>query len=308
MLQLDATAADKRRVEAAKVADVHVYPSGIEGRSTLAANLPAEESVECFDVVDQLAKMLKADGDDRPIGTIRAHVLSLLIRRPADNGLPPVHANVTITAALDALEGGSTAPGEVNGLPITAAHVRELLTRVGALGLTAPDGGSLGFAITGPDGDLLATLTPAELARLAQRSCPQHPNGSCTCPVLGPPPPTEAYEPTARQRAFVTTRDRRCRFPNCGQRVGWADLDHVVAHGCGGKTDCSNLCCLCRSHHRLKTFAPGWYFQMTPDGVLQVTTPSGVTRTTRPPGMRRPPPDDPPPQPRLLPADDPPPF
>jgi hypothetical protein len=244
-------------------------------------------------VVDQLAAMLKTDGDDRPIGALRAHVLSLLVRRPADNGLPPVSANVTITAALDALAGSSTAPGEVNGLPITASHVRELLARMGVLGLTTPDGGGLTFAITGPNGELLATLTPTELTRLTKRGCPEHPDTDgatrgCACPVTGPPPATDAYEPTDRQRAFVTTRDRRCRFPNCGQRVGWADLDHVMAHSCGGSTDCTNLCCLCRSHHRLKTFSRGWRFAMTPDGTLHVTTPSGVTRTTRPPGLRPP--------------------
>jgi len=192
-------------------------------------------------------------------------------------------------------------------LPITAAHVRELLARVGALGLTAPEEGTLTFAITGPDGELLATLTPTELARLARRDCPTHPDGVCACPIAGRPPATQAYEPTDRQRAFVTTRDRRCRFPNCGQRVGWADLDHVVTHGCGGETDCANLCCLCRSQHRLKTFAPDWRFAMTPDGALQVTTPSGVTRTTRPPGLRPPPEEPPDEQPRPA-ADDPPPF
>ncbi len=308
MVELDVEAADVRRKEAEQTADVHVHPSATDGRSTIAADLPTDEAFECFDVVDQLARMLKADGDPRRIGALRAHVLSLLIRRPADSGLPPVTANVTVTAGLDALGGTGSTPGEVNGLPITAAHVRALLARVGALGLAAPEGGSLRFAITGPDGELLATLTPAELDRLARRCCPTHHDvetaSSCGCPVTGRPPGTAAYTPTARQRAFVSIRDRRCRFPNCGQRVGWADLDHVTAHNCGGATDCANLCCLCRSHHRLKTFAPGWRFTMTPDGVLQVTTPSGVTRTTRPPGMRPPPesPAEPPP------ADDPPPF
>ncbi|HYO37919.1 MAG TPA: HNH endonuclease signature motif containing protein, partial [Geodermatophilus sp.] len=80
----------------------------------------------------------------------------------------------------------------------------------------------------------------------------------------------------------------------CGQRVGQADTDHVTPHARGGATDCTNLCCLCRTHHRLKTHARGWHFQMTPDGTLAVTTPSGVTRTTRPPGMRPPPPEPPP--------------
>ena len=284
MLRLDAAAADERRAHAAEAADVHVHPSPTDGRSVLTADLPTDEAVECHDLVDQLARMLKADGDDRPIGALRAHVLSLLIRRPAGTGLPAVCANLTVTADLAALAGTGRTPGEVNGLPITAAHVRELLARVGALGLTTPDHGSLSFAITGPDGELLATLTPAELARLARRGCPDHPDGSCNCPMAGPPPATDAYEPTDRQRAFLITRDRRCRFPNCGQRVGWADLDHAIAHSCGGATDCANLCCLCRSHHRLKTFAPGWRFAMDDDGTLHVTTPSGVTRTTRPPG------------------------
>ena len=291
---MDAAAAEERRKAAEKAADVHLYPSASDGRSTLAADLPTDEAVECFDLVDQLAAMLKADGDPRRIGALRAHVLSLLIRRPADSGLPPVSANVTVTADLSSLEGTGTAPGEVAGLPITAAHLRELLTRVGALALTAPDGGRLAVAITGPDGRLLATTTPADLARHARRGCPHPADGpACGCPVAGPPPPTDAYEPTDRQRAFVTTRDRRCRFPNCGQRVGWADLDHVIAHSCGGETDCTNLCCLCRSHHRLKTFAPGWRFTMTDDGVLTVTTPCGVTRSTRPPGLRPPPTDHP---------------
>ncbi|MCZ2810284.1 DUF222 domain-containing protein [Modestobacter sp. VKM Ac-2979] len=259
LLRLDAAAADERREAAAKNADVRVFPSPTDGRSTLSADLPTDEAVECHDLVDQLAKMLKADGDDRPIGALRAHVLSTLIRRPADSGLPAVAVNVTVTADLTALAGVSSAPGGVNGLPITAAHLRELLGRVGALGLTTPDGGSLTYALTGPDGQLLSTITPAELARLARRGCPHHPergsnreasgsgdgsgSGSqpCGCPVLGPPPATTAYTPTARQRSFVTTRDRRCRFPNCGQRVGWTDLDHVTAHACGGPTDCTNL-------------------------------------------------------------------
>ncbi|WP_369138893.1 HNH endonuclease [Modestobacter versicolor] len=319
LLRLDAAAADERRAEAEKAADVHLYPSATDGRATLAADLPAEEAVECFDVVDQLARMLKADGDPRRIGALRAHVLSLLIRRPADSGLPPVRADVRITADLDALTGATPTPGEVGGLPITAAHVRELLVRIGALGLTAPVGGTLTLAITGPDGELLATTTPAELARAAHRGCSDHREDACSCPVLGPPPETTGYAPTDRQRAFLTVRDRRCRFPNCGQRTGWTDLDHVAPHGDGGATDCTNLCCLCRSHHRLKTFAPGWRFRLDDDGTLHVTTPSGVTRTTRPPGLRPPglrPPGLRPPELRTpapaavppLPDDEPPPF
>ncbi|MEU2350777.1 DUF222 domain-containing protein [Modestobacter sp. NPDC049651] len=313
--ELDPVSAAERRKRAAETADVTLRPSPLDGRTQLVADLPTEEAVVEYAIIDDLAQLAKRAGDRRPIGVIRTEVFTAVRRQLDGSGYANVRVNVTVTADLTALEDRSSRPGDVNGLVITAAHLRELLARVGALGLTAPEGGSLSFAITGPDGELLATVTAAELERLVKRGCPDHPDTACGCAVLGPPPETSAYQPTAKQRAFVTTRDRRCRFPNCGQRVGWADLDHVLAHSCGGRTDCTNLCCLCRSHHRLKTFAQGWRFAMTADGMLTVTTPSGVTRTTRPPGMRvrapdpRPDPGPPSPEsPPYDPAHDPPPF
>jgi hypothetical protein len=203
-----------------------------------------------------------------------------------------VQAQLTITATLESLEGSSGAPGEVNGFVITPTQLRSLLARTSALGLTTPEGGTCTLGVVDSDGRLLATTDPADLERRVRRS-----------EGLSPPPATDAYEPTDRQRAFVRTRDRRCRFPHCGQRVGWADQDHVVPHACGGETDCTNLCCLCRSHHRLKTLARGWSFRMRPDGTLIVTTPAGITRISRPPGLRPPPPERP-----ANPADEPRPF
>jgi hypothetical protein len=285
LLELDTDAVDARCKDARRQADVRSHPSHLEGMSTLAADLPTPVSAECLDVVDRLAAMLKTDGDPRPIGELRAVVLADLIRRPWDTSRTPVTAQLTITAALDALAGRTDQPGEVNGQPITAAQLRELLIRLGALGLQTPEGGTVTLAVT-DDGALVATTTLDQLRRLARRGCATHHEQDCGCPVLDRPAPTDAYPPTAAQDAFVTTRDRACRFPNCGQRVGWTDRDHVVPHADGGATDCANLCCLCRSHHRLKTHARGWRFVMDNDGTLHVTTPSGVTRTTRPPGLR----------------------
>jgi hypothetical protein len=185
-------------------------------------------------------------------------------------------------------------------------------------GLQAPTGGSLSIAVTDADGALLATTGRPELERIARRGCPDHPDAldeathagppvhahthdhagppdtpdppaspqsGCGCAVLDRPPPVDRYRPTSVQYRFVKTRNRTCRHPGCGQPVGRADLDHVDAHADGGPTDCDNLCCLCRRHHRLKTHARGWRFVLTDSGVLRVTTPSGITRTTRPPGL-----------------------
>ena len=316
LLRLDADAVDARRKDAQQQADVRSYPSHLEGMSTLAADLPTPVSAECLDVVDQLAAMLKADGDPRPIGELRATVLADLIRRPWDTRLPPVTARLRITAPLPSLAGHSAEPGEVCGQPITAGHVRELVAQLGFLGVQTPEGGSVTFAVTDAEGRLLATPSRSTLERRARRGCPAHPDGGCGCPVLGRPEATTAYSPTGAQDEWIRTRDRGCRFPNCGQRAGWADLDHVVPHACGGETDCANLCCLCRSHHRLKTHARGWSFVMDADGVLHVTTPSGITRTTRPPGLRpreilessEPTPDAVTWDPSAMPDEDPPPF
>jgi hypothetical protein len=310
LLELDAAAADERREEARRYADVFLQP-GQDGMATIGAELSADEATEAYGQIDQLARLAKADGDTRPIAQLRTELFSLLLRRPGGHGQPGVAAHLIITAALDSLDGNSARAGSVNGLAITAAHAQDLLARIGALGLKAPDGGSLTFAITDADGRLLATTTVSELMRVSAKGCTAHPGELCGCPVLSMPADTDAYPPTGRQQTFVTTRDRTCRTPNCAQRIGWADLDHVVPHACGGTTACDNLCCLCRSHHRLKTLARGWDFAMDADGTLHVTTPSGITRTTRPPGMRKPglessvgPPSEPPESE----PDDPPPF
>ncbi len=286
LAELDADAIAVRHEEAKKTADVRTYDTG-DGMAALTADLTVEQAAACSAVIEQLARMAKADGDDRPIGVIRASILSMLLMRPADHGLGGVHVHLAVTATLEGLEGSTGAGGEINGSALTAGQLRDLLRRAGALGLTTPDGGTLTFALTDENGLLLATLTAAELARLAKQGCPTHTEAECGCAVAGMPPATDAYEPTVAQERFVDTRDRRCRHPNCGQRAGWADHDHVIPHGQGGQTTCTNLCCLCRSHHRLKTFARRWTFRMYPDGTLYVTSPSGVTRATRPPGLRR---------------------
>jgi hypothetical protein len=310
LLRRDAAAADRRRTLAERAADVAVRPAR-DGMAELSAFLPQPMATAIRRTLDTYARTAKADGDARSIGQLRAGVLYDLVTRPWDTSRPPVTAHLTVLAPLDTLAVGAAGhdacavahvspagtgggcgtaePAEVEGQPITAAHLRALLERLDALcpgGLQAPAGGILDIALTDPvSGALRATVTHAELARLARRGCPDHPAGACGCPVLDRPPPVNRYTPTPAQRRFATLRDRTCRHPGCRNDAAWADLDHVEPHADGGATACENLCCLCRRHHRLKTHAPGWSFRMEPDGTLTVTTPSGVTRSTRPPGL-----------------------
>jgi hypothetical protein len=308
----DADAAEQRRKRAARSADVVVHPIG-DGMSQLVTTLPTPLAAAAFDTLDRYARMAKADGDERSLGQLRSAFHSDLVLRSWDDSRPPVTAHVTVDAPLPALQLRPGSVAEVDGQPITAAHVRELLESLDALcpgGLQAPTGGTLTVAITAPDsGELLAAPTLTELRRVGRRGCGDHPDASCSCPVLERPPPVDRYRPTPAQRRWGTTRDRTCRHPGCGNQAGWADLDHVIPHARGGPTDCANLCCLCRRHHRLKTHARGWRFVLHSDGTLSVTSPSGVTRTTRPPGLHALAEYRPVPPAELAgPADDPPPF
>ncbi len=283
LIGADPGAADRRRRKAQRDADVTVRGVG-GGMAEVRATMPVPEAAATRAEVDAHARALKEAGDQRPLGQLRSMLLHDLVTRPWQQR-PSVSAHLEVVAALDTLESAAAgAPGMgrepvlVDGQPVTAALARELLERLDALcpgGLQAPTDGTLTLSITDADGRLLAAVTRRELESAVR--CGQG---------LGAPPAVDRYEPTPAQRRFARTRDRTCRHPGCGNGAGWADLDHVVPHADGGATDCVNLCCLCRRHHRLKTHAHGWVYVMTPGGVLTVTTPSGITRISRPPGMR----------------------
>ncbi|HEU0190649.1 MAG TPA: DUF222 domain-containing protein [Mycobacterium sp.] len=93
--------------------------------------------------------------------------------------------------------------------------------------------------------------------------------------------PEPGYRPSATLADFIRARDLTCRFPNCDAPAEYCDIDHGVPHGTGGPTHPSNLRCLCRKHHLLKTFHH-WRDQQHPDGTIDWTSPAGQTYITRP--------------------------
>lgn len=297
--------AERRRVEAEARAGVRLHATA-DGLSALTSELPSPVAAAMWSAIDQAAQLAHTAGDDRPIGLLRAEAHAALVLRPWDCSRPAMTGHLTVLAPLTALYrpgrpgepadpdrpggagiGGGELGPSVNGVPITAGHLRELLSRLDALGVQAPPSGSLAVAITDEDGAMLAAVTAAELRRAAVRGCPAHRrDAGCDCAVLSRPAEVAGHDPSAAQERFLRLRDRTCRHPGCAQPAGRTDIDHVVPYDCGGRTGCDNLCCLCRTHHRLKTFARSWRFELLPDGTLRVTTPSGITRTTRPPGLR----------------------
>jgi hypothetical protein len=79
--------------------------------------------------------------------------------------------------------------------------------------------------------------------------------------------PEAGYTPSAKLAEFVRCRDLTCRAPGCDRPAESCDIDHSIPFGDGGVTHPSNLKCLCRLHHLLKTFW-GWRDKQLPDGTV----------------------------------------
>jgi len=98
-----------------------------------------------------------------------------------------------------------------------------------------------------------------------------------------------SYQPSAALERAVRCRDLTCRFPGCSRPAVVCDLDHTVPFNhedpaSGGLTVFENLKCLCRQHHRLKTFHTGWRDRQLADGTVVWTSPTGQTYRTSPAG------------------------
>ena len=217
-----------------------------DGMATLAGDMTAEEAAACYDVIDQLAAMAKADGDPRPIGQIRAghpldaHPAGGRSRPARGHGEPGRQRQPSrvwkAPRRAAARSTGSRSP------PLTCAR---LLRRLGTLGLTTPEGGSLTFAITDEHGRLLATVSGRGARTPREEGLPRA-RGTPTAAAL-------CWACRRRPRAYAAHRRPAAIHPppatggagtpNCGQRAGWADHDHVMPHGEGGRTACTNLCC-----------------------------------------------------------------
>ncbi|WP_197739599.1 HNH endonuclease signature motif containing protein [Mycolicibacterium sp. P1-18] len=100
----------------------------------------------------------------------------------------------------------------------------------------------------------------------------------------GQAPPEPRYRPSKRLADFVRCRDLTCRFPGCRAPATNGDVDHTIPWPCG-PTAASNLKCLCRRHHLLKTFwggEKGWREDQLDDGTVIWTAPDGRQHVTTP--------------------------
>jgi hypothetical protein len=178
--------------------------------------------------------------------------------------------------ALGALAGGADRLGCRCGGPDCAAGARPVpgpvVIHVIAEQATVDGHGQApGATIGAPD------LIPAEL--IAELAASATARAVLIPPVDAAPEPR--YVPSAGLADFVRCRDLTCRAPGCDRPAVFCDIDHTVPYGQGGATHASNLKCLCRMHHLLKTFW-GWKDQQLPDATVIWTMPTGHSYVTNP--------------------------
>nr|WP_296765749.1 HNH endonuclease signature motif containing protein [Rhodococcus sp. (in: high G+C Gram-positive bacteria)] len=104
--------------------------------------------------------------------------------------------------------------------------------------------------------------------------------------VVEPPDGALGYRPSASLAECVRQRDRTCRHPGCDVAASGCEIDHVIPYlhrdpRRGGWTILTNLQCLCRYHHSLKTMG-AWNPAMLAGAVLYWTSNSGTTAVTLP--------------------------
>jgi hypothetical protein len=174
--------------------------------------------------------------------------------------LGPAGRAGTARNALEALAGATAAQ---------RAAVADLLNATGGGGLV--------------DRPRIAVVDELTGALLALTDAPDLRRAATSGTGLGPPPPTDGYRPAARLDRYLRARDRRCRQPGCRRPVPTGgELDHRQPWP-AGPTAAHNLAGFCTGHHRGKHQAPGWTYDLQPDGTLTVTTPSGLVAATSPP-------------------------
>lgn len=258
---VDPDAARERRAEAEDKRHIAVNPLA-NGMAEVSGTVAAAAGAAFDRRLSQLAKQVCAQ-DPRTMDQRRADALAALAEGrllvctcgradcPAkfgesdtDQAPGGVKVVINVVASEHAINGDSDAPGYLNGYGVIDAEQVRALAAAGA----------------------------------------------SLCPVSPVTTPAQAlqYQPPAALERAVRCRDLTCRFPGCSRPAVISDVDHTVPFNhadpaAGGRTVWENLKCLCRLHHRLKTFG-GWQDRQLADGTVVWTSPTGRTYRTSPAG------------------------
>lgn len=283
--RFDPSGSEEAQARAAETRSVR-FRSGRNGMASLWAKLPLADAELLRGRIDVEARAAADDGLPGTLDQLRADALaSLAVYAPAGQSNGPDHTGGS-TGGDEPIELGevslgadlprpslrnSAAAGRAIRISVIAAAAQGLPNRVefvhGAYSsfnwlcreLLEGDEASVRFELVDP-------------APGAQDS-PDH---------------ALRYLITPAMAERIRLRDGTCRHPGCSVAARDCDVDHVIAFNkadpqLGGPTLEWNLVCLCRKHHREKTFGTSAY-RPGPLGELIITTDTGHRHRTTPKG------------------------
>lgn len=249
---------------------------GIDGMSDLNARLSATDALAISEALDEIARVQKRQNPGGvEMGQLRADALVNALLGPAAG--PADHPSDHPTDRPAASPSSSTEPGTTGSL---LASIRPNITVLAPLG---PDGEPEVYLPRG------GPATIEALIALLTRSI----GATISVPDTAPAAADSArharrYRLSPELARRIRLRDGTCRHPGCSVPAEDCDIDHCRPFNhsdpsSGGLSVEANLMCLCRQHHRFKTFH-GWRYDLARDGTLTVTTTDCHTITTDPAG------------------------
>jgi len=252
-------------------------PTDAAGTTSIYARLNSPDAALMEQNVEEVARRV-CDADPRTIDQRRAHAIAAKVNGTAfkcacgepdctggtAGDAPAANAVVYVLAHETSVDGATNAersePAETSTDPEPVAEPRRSPAKPGYVF-------GAGIMPTALLGGIV------ERARIREVRHPGHSS-----------PPEPRYTPSRTLAEFVRCRDLTCRFPGCDKPAQFSDIDHTVVYPVG-PTHPSNLKCLCRFHHLLKTFwngATGWQDRQLADGTIIWSSPTGHTYTTYP--------------------------
>lgn len=265
--------------------------------SKISALLPVKQGVAAYAALDQRARELRAQGDERSLAQLRADIFSQRLTGAEREGDIDVEVGLTISA--DALLDDGDEPAYLEGHgPIPAALARAIVA-----GNAQQDLDATGHPVG--DTERLDEHAPGCLASAGRGEVAR---GTAwvrrifTDPIDGT---VTAIDPRRRLfsgalRRLIDARDRVCRTPFCDAPI--RHRDHVTPYGDGGGTTASNGRGTC-AHCNYVREMPGWTAATTQPGhphpesraghadppgrepphEVQLRTPTGHTYRSNPP-------------------------
>ncbi|MDJ0421396.1 HNH endonuclease [Dietzia kunjamensis] len=287
--RLDPEGAEDARARAALTRTVR-FRSGRDGMASMWAKLPLADAELLRGRIETDARAASGDGVPGTLDQLRADALaSLAVYAPAPAPAPaPADAGGTDSGPGD---DGSIELGEVTvgadmprpSLGNAAAAGRPIrVSVIAAAAQGLPNRVEFVHGAYSSYSWLCQQLLEGADARVRFELVDPAPG------VLDSPEHALRYLITPAMAERIRMRDGTCRHPGCSVPAEDCDVDHVIAFNTkdpelGGPTTEWNLVCLCRKHHREKTFGTNAY-RPGPLGELIILTDTGHQHRTRPKG------------------------